>query len=183
VPPNPRRVALLRGINVGRNKRVAMAELRAVVEQLGYRDVRTLLNSGNVVFTLPAKAQGDPAARIEQALAKRLGITSRVTVLTADELAQAIDENPLAHVATNPSRLLVHVLYETSDRSKLTPLTRQSWAPEAIALGMRVVYLWCPEGILESRGAAAITRALGDAVTARNWATMTKLHALTATHP
>jgi uncharacterized protein (DUF1697 family) len=53
-------VALLRGINVGKAKRVAMADLRALLEELGYADVRTLLNSGNVVFTAPRAAKGDP---------------------------------------------------------------------------------------------------------------------------
>ena len=66
-----RHVALLRGINVGTAKRVAMADLRALVEGLGYGDVSTLLNSGNVVFTVPAKAaKTSPATRIEQALEK-----------------------------------------------------------------------------------------------------------------
>ena len=60
-----RQVALIRGINVGRAKRVAMADLRALVEGLGYRDVDTLLNSGNVVFTVPAGMKGTPSSRIE----------------------------------------------------------------------------------------------------------------------
>jgi uncharacterized protein (DUF1697 family) len=64
-------VALLRGINVGRAKRVAMADLRALVESLGYGDARTLLNSGNVVFAVPAAAKGDAASRIEKSLATR----------------------------------------------------------------------------------------------------------------
>ena len=86
------RVALIRGINVGKAKRVAMADLRAELEKLGYEDVRTLLNSGNVVFTVPAKSQGDPAARVEEVLEKRLRVPARVVVLTAAELARAVDE-------------------------------------------------------------------------------------------
>src|SRR6266496_1648635 len=85
-----RHVALIRGINVGRAKRVAMADLRALVGDLGYGEVRTLLNSGNVVFTVPASARGDPAPRIEQAMTARLGISARVTVLTAAELAAVV---------------------------------------------------------------------------------------------
>ena len=174
-----RHVALLRGINVGRAKRVAMADLRALVAALGYQDVRTLLNSGNVVFTVPGTLRGDPAARIEQAIAGRLGISSRVTVLTSAEVAAVISDNPLGSIAENPSRLLVYVLTDPKDRSKLTPLAGQKWGSDAFALGGRVAYLWCPEGILESKLAVAIDRALGDAVTARNWNTMTKLHAPT----
>ncbi len=156
-----------------------MADLRALVAALGYQDVRTLLNSGNVVFTVPGRLRGDPAVRIEQAIASRLGVSARVTVLTAAEVAAVIRDNPLGSIAENPSRLLVHVLTDPRDRSKLTPLASQQWTPEAMALGRRVAYLWCPEGIIQSRLAGAVDRALGDAVTARNWNTMTKLHSLT----
>jgi uncharacterized protein (DUF1697 family) len=170
-------VALLRGINVGRAKRVAMADLRKLVEGLGYGDVRTLLNSGNVVFTAPRAAAG-AAGRIEKALATRLGVTARVTVLTAEELTAAVTENPLREVADDPSRLLVAFFRDVADRAKLEPLLNQDWSPEALALGGRVAYLWCAEGILASRLAEAVNRLLGDAVTARNWATVLKLHAL-----
>ncbi|MGH7730763.1 MAG: DUF1697 domain-containing protein [Candidatus Eiseniibacteriota bacterium] len=171
-------VALLRGINVGRAKRVAMADLRALVEGLGYRDVRTLLNSGNVIFTVPPPAKGDPAARIERAIETRLGLASRVTVLTSDELAAVVARNPLSKVAKDPSRLQVAVPRERADRARLLPLTRRDWAPESLALGPRVALLWCPKGMIKSPLAEAVARAMGDAVTTRNWATMTKLHAL-----
>src|SRR2546430_842476 len=94
-----RQVALIRGINVGRAKRVAMADLRALVEDLGYADVRTLLNSGNVVFTTRRAAPSNAAARMEKALAARLAVSARVTVITAGELAAAVAENPLLDVA------------------------------------------------------------------------------------
>lgn len=169
-------VALIRGINVGKAKRLAMADLRAVVEDLGYGDVRTVLNSGNVIFTGPAR--GNPADRIETALAERVGITARVTVLTAAELAVAVDGNPLVKVADDPSRYLLAVLRDPADRKKLTGLSKQDWSPEALAVGPRVAYLWCANGILASKVAEAVNRALGDGVTARNWATVLKLHAL-----
>jgi uncharacterized protein (DUF1697 family) len=178
-----RQVALLRGINVGRAKRVAMADLRALVEGLGYRDVRTLLNSGNVVFTAPRAAPRDAAARIEKALATGLGVSSLVTALTAAELAAAVAECPLLEVADDPSRLLVAFLRGPSDRSKVEPLVKQGWAPEALAVGTRVAYLWCPEGVLASRLAETVGRALGDAVTTRNWATVRKLLALAQGSP
>jgi uncharacterized protein (DUF1697 family) len=174
-----KQIALLRGINVGRAKRVAMADLRTLIEQLGYADVRTLLNSGNVVFTSARAAPDDLAARIEKALAKRTGVSARVTVLTAVELSAAVTENTLLEVANDPSRLLVAFLRDPSDRRKLEPLMKQTWTPEAFALGTRVAYLWCPTGIIASRLGEAVNRVLGDAVTARNWATVLKLHALT----
>ena len=177
-----RRVALLRGINVGRAKRVAMADLRALLEGLGYGDVRTLLNSGNVVFTSRA-APGAAAARIEKALTTGLGVSARVTVLTAADLADAVTENPLLEVADDQSRLLAAFLGNPADRAKLKPLLEQDWAPEALAVGTRVAYLWCADGILASRLLQAVGRALGDAVTTRNWATVLKLHALTDGRP
>ncbi len=173
-----RQVALFRGINVGRAKRVSMADLRTLVEGLGYRDVRTLLNSGNVVFTAPGVAPGDAAARIEEALPARVGFSARVTVLTAAELAAAVDENPLLAVANDPTRLFAAVLTNPADRRRLEPLQKQDWAPEVLAVGTRVAYLWCPEGLLASKLTEAVGKALGDAVTTRNWATLTKLHAL-----
>lgn len=173
-----RQVALIRGINVGRAKRVAMADLRALVAELGYVDVRTLLNSGNVVFSTPREAPAEAAFRIEKALEATLGVAARVTVLTALELATAVTDNPLLDVAVDPSRLLVAVLSNGADRRKLEPLLWQDWAPEALALGTRVAYLWCPAGFLSSRLAESVGRALGDAVTTRNWATVLKLHAL-----
>jgi uncharacterized protein (DUF1697 family) len=155
-----------------------MADLRVLMAALGYRDVRTVLNSGNILFTVPPKARGEPASRIQQAIASRLGLATRVTVLTATELEVALAQNPLSAIADNPSRLLLYVLNDARDRLKVIPLTRQQWTPDALGLGQRVAYLWCPEGILKSRLAAAIDQLLGDAVTARNWNTMTKLHAL-----
>jgi uncharacterized protein (DUF1697 family) len=173
-----RHVALVRGINVGRAKRVAMADLRALVGDLGYGDVRTLLNSGNVVFTVPGSARSNPAVRIENAIKARLGISARVAVLTRAELAAVVADNPLGEVADDPSRFLVTVLIDRADRKRLLPLTRQAWEPDVLAVGARVAYVWCPQGMIESRLATAVNRLLGDGATTRNWATMTKLHAL-----
>lgn len=175
-----RQVAFLRGINVGRAKRVAMADLRALVEGLGYRNVRTLLNSGNVVFDAPGTLSNDSAAHIEAQLPTRLGFSSRVTVLTAAELEDIVADNPLLDVGHDPSRLLIAVLRAPADRARLEPLTRQDWSPERLAVGPRVAYLWCPDGLLASRLPEAVGRVLGDAVTTRNWATVTKLQALAA---
>jgi uncharacterized protein (DUF1697 family) len=175
-------VALLRGINVGRAKRVAMADLRGLVARLGYSDVRTLLNSGNIVFSVPRAVRGNHAARIEQAIATRLHVSTRVIVLTAAELEVVVEANPLGPVADDPSRLLVHVLANSADRARLVPLTREDWAPEALALGARVAYLWCANGILKSNLAVSLNRVIGEAATSRNWATITKLHALASSY-
>jgi uncharacterized protein (DUF1697 family) len=116
-------VALFRGINVGKAKRVGMADLRGLLEGLGFRDIRTLLNSGNVVFSAPrAAAPEKTAGRIEKAMADRLGVSARVTVLTSAELDAAVAANPLLSVAGEPARLLVAFLNRPADRAKLETL-------------------------------------------------------------
>jgi len=174
-----RLIALLRGINVGRAKRVAMADLAQGAERYRFSDVRTLLNSGNVVFDCNATDAADCAARIEEALVLKLGVPAKVTVIEAAQLAEIVKENSLQNVADDHSRLLVAVLNKPDeDRGKLEPLARQSWQPEAFALGRHAAYIWCPDGVLASRAAAAMGKALGDAVTSRNWSTISKLHAM-----
>ena len=176
-------VALLRGINVGKAKRIAMADLKKLVEGLGYRDVRTVLNSGNVVF---ASASGDgrtAGVRIERALADDLGVSARVTIVTDAELATIVADNPFAKIATNPSRYLVAFFPDAIAVRRLTPLVEQRWHPEAIAVGRRVAYCWCPESILQSPLYEQVNRLAKDGVTARNWSTVLRLHALACPEP
>ena len=182
VAVSDRRVALLRGINVGRAKRISMGDLRALFVELGYGDVKTLLNSGNVVFTVTTRNRGEQANRIERAIAERLGVTTRVTILRASEVADALRENPLETVAVDPSRLLFLALRDSAVLAHLEPLLKEKWEPEALALGTRVAYLWCARGIRDSRLWAAAHRAIGDAGTARNLTTMTRLLALVDEH-
>ena len=170
-------IALLRGINVGTAKRVAMSDLRALVEGLGGSDVRTLLNSGNVVFSV-TNDRSDLAAEIEAALVKKTGVSARVTVITAAELAAVVKKNPLLQVADDPARFLISFFNRPGDAKALKALAKQDWSPEALAVGPRAAYLWCANGILESPLWTAVGKALGDGVTSRNWATVLKLHAL-----
>ncbi len=173
-------VAMIRGINVGRAKRIAMADLRILFEELGFTDVRTLLNSGNVVFGASKLAPAKAAAAIEAALAQRLGVASRVTVLGADELQAVVDGNPLLGQATDHARLVAFILNGADRRKLLEPLAGQEWAPGALVIGERAAYVWCPDGVLDSAAAAAVAKALGDATTSRNWNTVCKLQALCA---
>ncbi len=102
-----------------------MADLRALVEDLGYADVHMLLNRGNVVFTAQRTTAGDSAARIQNGPATRTGVSAQVTVISAVELAAAVADNPLLGVADNSSRLLVAFLANPADRSRLMPLAKQ----------------------------------------------------------
>jgi uncharacterized protein (DUF1697 family) len=173
-----RYIALLRGVNVGRAKRIAMADLCKLVGSLGFSDVKSVLNSGNVVFTGPPAAPAAVAAAIEEMLVLRLGVAAPVIVLDNDELSAIVEENSLLPVATDHSRLLTFVLADASLRQVLDPLREQDWSPGALALGQRAAYVWCPDGVLDSSVAAAVGKQLGDQTTSRNWATLSKLHAL-----
>jgi len=177
LPTVPTLVALLRGINVGKAKRVAMADLRKLVEKLGYTEVRTLLNSGNVVFKSASAETAKAGSRIEKALVESTGVSARVLVVTAADLATAVKENPLLKVADNPSRLLVAFLANRADLASLKPLLKQDWGKERLALGSRAAYFWLPEGIIDSKIFAALSKRPSKNVTTRNWATVLKLHA------
>lgn len=176
-------IALIRGINGGRAKRVAMADLRALVESLGYREVRTLLNSGNVVFTGARAEPAKAAERIEKGMVAELGVSARVIVLTAQKLADVVAENPLLKIASDPSRLLVAVFEDAANGKMLKPIAKEDWGQETLAVGKRAAYLWCPNGIAESRVVEAVNKRLGESVTARNWATMLKIQTMVKESP
>ncbi len=171
-------VALIRGINAGRAKRIAMKDLRALIEDLGYSDAQTVLNSGNVVFSATDTTTDDAATNIQNGIESHLGVSARVMVITNAELAAVADENPFVEIADNMSRLLVSFPVNTTDLSRLEPLTVRDWAPEAIAIGKQAAYVWSPDGVLASRIMKAAGDVLGEDVTTRNWATVLKLHAL-----
>lgn len=175
-------IALIRGINVGPSKRVAMSDLRELIAELGYQDVRTILNSGNAIFTAPDTDTTTSAQRISAMLLTRTGVSAKVTVLTAEEIADIINNNPLAATATDPSRLIIAVLMHPEHRPQIVSLQEQPWSPEALAVGTRVAYLWCPDGVLASRLNSAVNKILGDNVTSRNWATFMKIYAIIAKH-
>jgi uncharacterized protein (DUF1697 family) len=174
----PAHIALFRGINVGKAKRIAMGELRVVLAGLGYAEVRTLLNSGNAVFESPRKVTAAGAVEIRDAVAARTGVVSEVTVVTAADLSRIVAENPLADRITDPSRCLVAFPSTAADLARTRPLEGVDHGPEGFAIGSRAAYLWCPGGILESRMLREFGRLIGIAVTTRNWATVLKLQAM-----
>lgn len=174
----PKFVALLRGINVGKAKRVPMAELRALLAGLGYTGVATLLNSGNAVF---CAAQGTPtphAAEIAAAISSQLKIDVPVVVKSVQELAMIVAENMLAEKASDDSRLLVAFVQDTKALSGLNAIAPLVVAPEQFMVGKHAAYLNCETGILESKAGKALLGKGGPSTTTRNWATVLKLQAL-----
>lgn len=172
----PRFVVLLRGINVGTAKRVAMADLRDLLRGLGFIDVRTVLNSGNALVTGPDE---EHATRLEVAMRERLGFDVCCVVLTADTVRTIAEGNPFADVATDGSRMTAHILSAEPDPALLTAHDPVALDPARTALGARVIYQWCPDGVLAAPPVGRFAeRHLGVAVTARNWNTVRKLYAL-----
>ena len=177
----PTYVGLLRGVNVGKAKRVPMVELRDVLVGLGYTDVTTLLNSGNAVFKSTARSASGCAAAIARALAGRLGFDIPVVVKSAQELAAIVTGNPLRFTAANHSRLLAAFVQGAEQLARLRKIDSLVVPPEQFAVGSHAAYLLCAAGLLESKAAAALlgkAGKAGEAVTTRNWATLLKLHAL-----
>jgi len=171
-------VALLKGINVGKAKRVPMADLRELLAALGYRNVRTLLNSGNAVFDAAAKGEADHAALIQRAVAEQLGVDAMVIVKSAKNIAATIAGNKLSTVVTDPSRLLVAFTRDAKSLAALGSLAAVQWGDEAIHVGKDAAYVWCANGILKSKMAVALLRDLGPSGTTRNWATVKKINLL-----
>jgi uncharacterized protein (DUF1697 family) len=176
----PRYVALFRGINVGKAKRIAMADLRALLDKLGYADVATLLNSGNAVFTANAEPAATHATRIRDAVRKKLGVDALVVVKSDQEIAGVIAGNVLGKVATDDSRLLVAMTNGAQGLAAVKALANAPWGAEKIHVGKHAAYVWCANGILESKAAVALLKKLEDTGTTRNWATLNKIHALLA---
>lgn len=171
-------VALLRGINVGRAKRISMADLRGLVESLGFTRVRTALNSGNVVFDAPRPNPARIGGQIEKAIIERCGFSASVVVIKGSDLEAVISGNLLPDAVAEPSRFLVAFAATAATLEKARPLLAETWEPDSLGIGSHAAYLWCANGILESKLLKAFARATADAITTRNWATVLKLQAV-----
>jgi uncharacterized protein (DUF1697 family) len=168
-------IVLLRGINLGAHNRIAMPELREALESAGYDDVRTYVQSGNVVLTSrdsAKKVSGD----VEQLIADRFGLEIDVVVRTRSELAKVVERNPLRRQAKNPKRYQVSFL-ESKPAPKLVRELEEVAVDREEVVGIgREIYAWHPEGVARSKLWARLAgKGLGVTATARNWTTVTKL--------
>jgi len=171
----PRQLALLRGINLAKRRRVAMGDLRELLETQGYEDVRTHLQSGNVLVSSPL-APRKLEAQLERQLATGLGIEVRVLVRTRAELAKVVERDPLGNVATNGSRYLVSFLSKQLSAKVAHGLEAAEIAPERLVIEGRELYAWYPDGVQRAPLAKLLAdERLGVVSTARNWNTVTKL--------
>ncbi|GAB3276115.1 DUF1697 domain-containing protein [Parasphingorhabdus pacifica] len=173
-----RRIALLRGINLGKHNRIGMAELRGMVDELGYTDVRTHLQSGNLILTGADSPEGT-ARKIEEQITRHLGLEIRVMVRTRDEIAAIVELDPLGEIVTDPARYLVTFFAEVPDPALLHRIDPSAHAPDVFRVDGREIYLWCAGGVRNTKlGNAFWEKQLGVAGTARNWNTVTRLLSL-----
>lgn len=173
-----RRVALLRGVNVGGHNRIPMPELRELLTRAGFDDVRTYLQSGNVALTSPA-APDEVAARCRRLIGGHYGLDIPVLVRDRDELEAITRRNPLEAVAVDPRRHLVTFLDRPLDPEVATTLATTATAGERCAVIGREIFSWHPDTIARSRLWALLTGpGLGATATARNWTTVTALLAM-----
>ncbi|MBB1241974.1 DUF1697 domain-containing protein [Streptomyces durbertensis] len=173
--------ALLRGVNVGGHRKVPMADLREVAAGLGWRDVRTYLASGNLVFTTDTAPTSELAAMLEAALAARFGFPVPCLVRTGAELAATVKRRPFPAADEQPTRVLVYFLDSPPDGERLAALDASAFGDEEFRVLGREVHAWYPDGQGRSRLADALSKALGDRVhTSRNWRTVTTLAQWTA---
>jgi len=173
--PVSRLVLLLRGINVGRAKRIGMADLRELLTEAGYGDVRTHLQSGNVVLSCDQPA-ASVARDVHDRIKERFGFDVAVIARTAAELTAVVEAAPLADVATDPARHMVAFLSAEPDAAAVRELEATDFAAEQIVAAERELYLWCPDGLQNSALVKALTaERLGVEVTVRNWNTVVKV--------
>lgn len=170
-------VALLRGINLGKHNRMAMAELRAAMEELGYEGVSTYIQSGNVLFSTPHTDTSAIAAEIKAKIHSTFCLNIEVVVVSGKELAQAVSDNPFP-----PEHKLLHVIFLAAEadqalKDRIEQLQAAKGAGrDKIAAAGRVMYMYTPGGYGVSELGKALTRLPG---TARNWGTTLKLLELT----
>ena len=152
-----------------------MAELRRVLEQAGHEDVRTHLQSGNVLLSSPLPPR-KLEAQLEQQLARGLGLEVRVLVRSRAELAKVVAHDPLGKVATNASRYMVSFLSQKLPAKVARELESAELEPARLVVHGREIYAWYPDGVQRSPAAKLLDdRKLGVVSTARNWNTVTKL--------
>jgi len=176
-------IALLRAVNVARHNQVAMADLRAFLVALGFRDVRSLLVSGNLVFGGGRLAGPALERRLEAEAATRLGLETDFFVRTAEEWRAVVAKNPFREAAgRDPGRLHVMFLKDAPGAARARALQATITGRETVAAAGRQAYIVYPDGAGRSKlTVARIEKGLGTRGTSRNWNTVLKLAALAGT--
>jgi uncharacterized protein (DUF1697 family) len=167
---------MLRGINVGGKAKLPMADLRRIVEGCGFEDVRTYIQSGNVVFSGSGRSSDAVAKRLQAAIADGSNVKPEVAVRSRAELAKVVDANPFLARGADAADLHVTFLCgNTRSSAALGGLDLASYAPDEAIARNREVYLYLPNGLGRSKLAADLARRGKTEGTTRNWRTVTTL--------
>ena len=172
-------IALLRGINVGGRNKLPMAQLRTIVEGIGGLDVRTYIQSGNVVFTAPQSIARRAATTLSDALEREAGISSPVTLRTAEEMQEIVASNPYLVPGQDQGHLHVGFLADQPSAAAVAGLDPDRSPQDEFTVRGREIYLRCPNGLARTK----LTNAYFDSrlettSTVRNWRTTLKLLAM-----
>lgn len=162
-------IALIRGINVGGHRRLLMKDLRAILERLGLSNVKTYLQSGNVVFQSSSGDTCQLSHDIGKAISESCQFTPEVFVLSLEEWRSDIASNPFPEGECDPTSLHLFFLRSRPDSPDMGKLESLRSANEKFELSGTVFYLHAPDGIGRSKLAANVEKALGVVLTARNW--------------
>ena len=169
---------LLRGVNVGRAKRISMSDFAGLLTGLGASDVTTLLNSGNAVCTLTGRHDRFASA-VGDAVTEQLGFSCDVVVRTKAEIEAVVARDPLGATSTNPSWYLVHFLGAAPASAQLAAFSALDLSPDVWVLDGRELYVWMPDAVNASPVGKALQKGvLGVVWTGRNWTTVTRLRDL-----
>ncbi|WP_395447117.1 DUF1697 domain-containing protein [Aminobacter sp. UC22_36] len=168
-------IALFSGINVGGNRIVKMAELKAFFDALGFADVASYIQSGNVVFKAEAADAGALAEQIEAAFEKRWGFRSRIMVRDLCWLEALVASNPYPEVAGDPTKLHASALERAPTSEEIARLAERCTGPESFEVKGDVLYLHAPDGLGKSKFAEILPRTLKVPGTMRNWRTVLTL--------
>jgi uncharacterized protein (DUF1697 family) len=168
-------IALFRGINVGGNNILPMAELKSDLESLHLKNARTYIQSGNVVFESTAKSGSSLSERIARRVEERHGFRPKVLLLNREELLAAIESNPFPKAASDPKTLHFFFLAEPASNADTEALDAAKTTTESYELTDGIFYLHAPDGVGRSKLAANVEKYLGVATTARNYRTVEKL--------
>jgi uncharacterized protein (DUF1697 family) len=165
-------IALLRGINVGGNRKIPMADLRAVFVAAGCERVTTYIQSGNVVFSHRDPPSEELATELSQHIERRTGFDVPVILRSARQLADLVDNSP--YPDAEPTKLFVTFLRAERARGAVAGLELGDFAPESLVLARHDAYVYLPDGAARAKLPQVLAR-LDPATTARNWRTVEKL--------
>lgn len=170
-------IALLRGVNVGGKNKLSMKELIVELQKIGFTQIKSYIQSGNIIFYSPRKESSELATDIKKVIKTKFGFEPQVIVFEKTEFIKAVTSNPFQKAQNEMEGRTLHLLFlskipEEIDQSKFDVVKRSSEHWQVIGM---VFYLYAPEGFHQSKIAAKLEKILNVSATARNWRTVSQI--------